>query len=353
MTPRQRDAMLRAMGDSRRALCWIAIAFVACKNPPKADDAVGGSAGSGGSGSGSQMPSIRHYTPDYVKIVAPPIALPKQESFAVIDPGKGPKLVLRYALAAAVVEHHVETRLKSRQLEHGKFADAVDVPPLRDGFAATTAPGEPLALRPLDGQIAGKSTPFAEQYLATWREKLQNRRITLAFDTRGQLGEITFNDDPENRRSAAAKDELVQRLLAMTVPLPETAIGDGATWQVTTVLRQGPVYIKQTATYTLVSHAATWKLHVKLLRVGEEQSVADPNLPKGATADLVALFRQLEGDLVVDPKQALVSSGSMTVESRLHARVQLPGQELIEQVLEDTGSVTFTSSSSSSSSPTP
>jgi hypothetical protein len=80
---------------------------------------------------------------------------------------------------------------------------------------------------------------------------------------------------------------------------------------------------------------------VTVLRVGEEQTVADPSLPKGATADLVALFRKLVGSLVVDPQRPLPIGGALTVESRLHVRIALPGKPTIEQVLEDTGSVAF------------
>jgi hypothetical protein len=273
--------------------------------------------------------------------------VPKQEAFVVQDAGKGTKQPLRYQLAAGVVEHRVETRLSSRQLEHGKVGQPVKLPPIRDGFAITIdGRGQaPLALRPLAGEIVGTPHPLADQYLATWRSKLQNRRVAVTVDARGQFSTITFNDDPDNRRSTQAKDELAQRLLGMAIPLPEIAVGVGAKWQVITVLRQGPAYLKQTATYTLVERTpARWKLHVKLLRVGEEQTVNDPNLPQGATADLVALFRLLEGDVDIDPKRPLIAGGSLTVESRVHAKIKLPGSEPIEQFVEDTGSITFTSS---------
>jgi hypothetical protein len=317
----------------------VAIA-AACSNPSKLEQQSTAS----GSGSGSdQMPRVKRYQKQ--AWITPPqaIEIPKQESFVVLDPGKGARKQLRYALADGIVEHRVETRLSSRQLDKGKLGEPSELA-IRDGFAITIAKDEPLAVRPLPGEIVGKASPLAEQYLSTWRTQLANRRLNVTLDARGQFSGIQFKDDPTNVRSARAKDELVQRLLATIVPLPEPAVGTGARWQVITVLRQGPAYIKQTATYTLVERTPTkWKLKVKLLRVGEEQTVRDPALPAGATVDLIALFRLLEGDLELDPKRPLIARGSFSVESRLHAKLTLPGQPPAEQFVEDLGTVTFTS----------
>ena len=318
------------------------IAIAACSAAPER--------ASEGSGSGTPLqaaaPIVRHHTPETLVMLAPSIALPKQESFVVKDTGKGAKAALRYAVAVGASEHRVETRLTSRQLDHGTIGAPIELPPIRDGFAITIANRDgPIAMRPLPAEIVGKPHPIAEQYVASWRTKLQSRRVDVTFDGRGAFSTIAFNDDPTNQRSAASKDELVQRLLGMTVPVPEVPVAIGATWVVTTVLRQGPVYIKQTATYTLTERTATkWKLRAKLLRVGEEQTVLDPALPPGGTADLIALFRLLEGDLEINPTRALVARGRLSVESRVHAKIRLPGEDVIEQFVEDTGSITFSSS---------
>src|SRR5687767_5067096 len=118
----------------------IAIAC-ACNNPSKLDGAPAagsGSPGSPGASAGSSaaptMPTVRHYKPDRNIVPAPPTVVPKLEAFVVLDAGKGPKAPLRYALADGAVEHQLETRLSSRQIERGKFTDPVRVPPIRDGF---------------------------------------------------------------------------------------------------------------------------------------------------------------------------------------------------------------------------
>jgi hypothetical protein len=275
----------------------------------------------------------------------PKIDLPKQESFKLLDAGKGPRAPLRYALAAGTTRSFAQATISTRHLDRGAFTSPIALPAIRDGFAITVGdrPGS-LALLPLPGEAASTSAE-AEAYLAPWRTLLQNRRITVAFDGRGGFSGIRFNDDPANTRSARARDELVQRLLSLIVPVPVEPVGAGASWRVVTILRQGPAYAKQTATYTLTSRApGAWKLHAQLQRVGEEQRISDPALPAGTTADLVAMFRNIEGDIEVDPAQPLVIGGSLAVESRLHVKLQAPGQtaaQASEQIFEDTGTVAF------------
>ena len=318
----------------------VVIALAACSERPSPSAGKGTGAGTG-SGS-AQMPSVKHYTPERTTIESPPIVLPKQESFRLIAKGKGPKATLRYPPLAAQVEHRLETKLVSRQLEGAAFSKPVTLPPIRDGFLIQPIADKPLLFRPLAVALGGPTHPLAEQYIASWKAKLQDRRISVALDVRGQLGAIIFNDDPANQRSGPAKDELVQRLLAMAVPVPTEPVAVGAKWDVVTVLRQGPIYVRQTGTYTLTSRTKTaWKLHVKLLRVAEEQRVTDPSLPKGVTADLIALFRVLEGDVEIEPHWPLVARGSYSIESRMHAKLQAPGQPAVEQITEDTGTVTF------------
>jgi hypothetical protein len=314
-----------------------------------------------GSGSGLAMPHVQQIAPPgyEARMEVPAIEVPKQELFELLDAGKGARTVLRYTLGGDH-EQHAETQLSERTRDAGKLGPAVTLPAIRDGLAAAFA-GDVATLRPLPAEFTGTSAP-AEQYVAGWRAQLQNRRVDVTFDTRGQFTTIAFKDDPTNQRSAHAKDELVQRLLATTVPLPDAAVGAGASWRVITVLRQGPAYIKQTATYTLIESPGSagvrsdaqrrgdkiekathlWKIKVKLLRVGEEQTLFDPALPRGTRIDLIAIFRLLEGTVEIDPRSPLFAAGSLTIESRVHAKVALPGKPAVEQFVEDLGSVTFT-----------
>ena len=321
--------------SSRRDLVALALtSLVACKDTTAQPAVVRDAAPSG--------PRVVQVAPPTTIVIAPPaIDLPRLESFQLLDAGTGPKAVLRYQRAPGASSFLAQTTLASRHLEHGAFTPQVKLPAIRDGFAITVAAGQPgrLALRALPGEAATAS-PEAEAYLASWRKQLQNRRMTATVDDRGQVATVSFNDDPSGTRSAQARDDLIQRLLSTIVPLPLEPVSPGARWRVVTILKQGPAFAKQTATYTLLAAGAVWKVHVKLQRVAEEQRLEDPSLPAGTTADLIAMFRAFEGDVEVDPKQPMITRGTLAIESRLHVKLTTAGQAAAqEQLFEDTGSV--------------
>jgi hypothetical protein len=283
---------------------------------------------------------VAHHASTVVVMDEPKIDLPKQESFKLLEAGKQPRAALRYHLAPDSFAFHAKTTLSSRHLTNGAFTQPIELPAIRDGFTVTIAAdghGQ-VALRGLPGEAASPSAD-ADEYLHAWRTLLQDRAMTIAIDPRGQVT-VPPAASAADTRSEPARDELVQRLLSTTIPLPTEPIGNGASWRVVTILKQRPGHAKQTATYTLVSAAPTrWKLHVVLQRVGEEQAIADPSLPPTVTAELMAMFRLLEGDVEIDPRRPLIAAGSLTVESRLHVKLQPTGQPAIEQMFEDTGTV--------------
>jgi len=319
---------------SRRSLVALA-SLIACQDPPAKPVPEAAPAGP------RVVQVAPPSTPATIVLPAPAIDLPKLESFQLLDAGTGAKAVLRYQRVAGTSSFLAETTLSSRHLENGAFSAPVKLPAIRDGFAITVAADQPgrLALRALPGESATAS-PQADAYLASWRKLLQNRRMTVTLDDRGQIATVGFNDDPTGTRGAQARDDLVQRLLSTIVPLPVEPVGAGARWRVVTILKQGPAFAKQTATYTLVAPGATWKVHLKLQRVAEEQRLEDPALPAGVTADLLAMFRAFEGDVEVDPKLAMIVGGTLAIESRLHVKLTGAGQPAAqEQLFEDTGRV--------------
>ncbi|HEU4732475.1 MAG TPA: hypothetical protein VFT22_31485, partial [Kofleriaceae bacterium] len=297
-------------------------------------------------GSAPAAPAVEHGPPRVVVLPEPALELPKQESFRLIDPGKRPRAPLRYALAPGATAVVATTTLASRHLEAGAFTAPVQLPAIRDGFAVTVPepPGgaaAPVALAGLPGTAARPSRD-ADAYLAAWRTLLEGRRAALAFDERGGFTAQAFDEPAGGASRTPARDELVGRLLSMTVPVPVEPVGIGARWRVVTILRQHLAVAKQTATYTLIARGpAGWKLHVALQRVGEQQPIADPALPAGTSAELIALFRALEGDVEVDPGLPLIAGGALAVESRLHARLHAAGQPSVDQMFEDTGRVRF------------
>ncbi|HEX3764807.1 MAG TPA: hypothetical protein VHW23_39195, partial [Kofleriaceae bacterium] len=336
---------------STRMFAVIAVA-AACQDPASSSTAPPPPASPRAAPADAAAPSdapVQNGPPRVIVMEEPPIVLPHQESLQLLGAGKGARAELRYALAAGTTAVIAHSALRSRHVEHSAFTRPAALPAIRDGFEVSIATPHTgrMSLRPVIGQAAAAS-PDADAYLAPWRTLLQGRPSTLELDDRGAIAAVRFEDDPSGATSVRARDELVQHLLQLIVPLPAEPVGTGASWRAVTILRQGPAIAKQTAIYTLLARGpARWKLHVKLQRVGQQQAITDPALPPGTSAELVALFRALEGDVEIDPALPMIAGGALTVESRLHARLQPPAQpgqprpEPIEQMFEDTGKVRF------------
>lgn len=337
-----------------RRVRWWVLALIVGAGCGAGDGSSGSGSGTG-SGSGSaeaeQRAPVRVKTyeatgPAQVSLATPAMKLPMQESFTLLEPGAGARTLLRYTPDPEPVVYRAAARLRARQIVGDALPPPLALPEIRDGFELAAPADGPLELRVLPVELGTTASADAraagEQYITPWRTRLAGRRASAQLDARGQLGSVTFHDDPATTRSAAARDDLVQRLVGLAIPLPLEPVGVGARWRVVTILRQGPAYAKQTATYTLRAATPTrWTIAVEVRRVAEEQRFEDPALPAGATADLVAMFKLFTGELTASPRHPLPIAGTLTVESRLHARLQLAGQPPADQVYEDTGTLTL------------
>jgi hypothetical protein len=305
------------------------------RTPPAAKDA-----GAGAHDQVAPTPVAPPSAPREVTLEAPEIELPHQESFRLLSPGAAPRQALRYRWKPdAAREVHARATIRSRRLSAGAWSEPVAVPPLDEGFAVTPAPGDggsaSLLVRGLPSATPGGDA------VARWKALVENKRATIAVDDRGQIGRVTLAEDPGGGSRRASSDEIAQRWLTAAVPLPAEPIGKGARWRVVTVLRSGEAVVKQTAEYTLVQVRKNgWVIDVVNRRVAEQQTMMPAGLPKGTTAELVALFRILEGRVTVAPDLPW-PTGSLTAELRVHGRVATPGQPAQEHVTEDTGTIQF------------
>lgn len=277
----------------------------------------------------------------------PVVELPREDAYALVSPGAEPRAVLQYALAEASATYAAETRLESRHIaDNAGWTKPVAMPTIHDGFTISALANGNLQLRPLPVELGGPATPDSDQYTAPWTQNLANHRANVTLDKAGRLGKLHFNDDPQGDKTADGKDELAQRLLATVVPLPKEPVGAGASWHVVTILREGHAYVKQSATYKLVGAPTgkTWTIEVDIKRMAEEQRVLDKRLPPGVDVDLLGMMHAIAGTLVVDPTRPL-GTGKLAVSSTVHARLSGPAIAApngIDQIVEDTGSVTLT-----------
>lgn len=272
-----------------------------------------------------------------VPAVPPPqIELPAQRSFKLLEAGKDPA-PLRYALDERTASYAVTTRMSSRRLAGPTWSPRASLPAMTTTLEITSARTAPLALRPLPAVVEDGATPETREYLAGW-EAIADKRVVVTFDERGQLGPLA-DAGAATRATDGALDDLTQRLLGTVVPLPVEPVGVGGSWRVVTILRQRPAVVKQTATYTLVERGEQrWKITADIQRVGEAQTVTDRSIPAGTAIEIVTLVRKLRGTIIVDPSHPL-GTGELALDSSLHLRIQPSGQEVREEILEDTGTL--------------
>lgn len=321
-----------------------------------------GGGGGAGSGTGAEPaaaaidgggPPVVMISPDIRSLPEPIVVLPREESFRVLDAGPAPRAPLRYAWQAQRPrEVTVEAKIRTRRLDAGVWSDAIDVPPVREGFGFDPAPaaagGATLAFRGLVSSVVGDPGEVdrarASEYLAQFRTLIEHRRGTATVDARGRLDNVRFSDDAVGAVASPARDEVAQRWLAVAVPVPDEPIGVGGAWRVVTVLRAGAAIVKQTADYKLVARTADrWTIDVVVRRIGEEQLVDVPGMPKGTIGELEAMFRELKGRVEIAPSLPWPIAGTFTSELRVHAKFGVPGQGVLEDITEDTGTLTLTS----------
>ncbi len=272
------------------------------------------------------------------RLPEPVVKLPLERSFRLLARGAGAGAELRYAVREGEVTSALTMRLSSRQLRAGAWSAWTELPPITTSLRlARTAPD---TLRAVPVAIAATTAAGAEPYVAAWAP-LVGRTFTLPVDPRGQLGTVTVEAEAGAAASGPAiVEDLVQRWLAVRVPVPSEPVGVGASWRVTTVLRQRPALVKQTATYRLVKRTPKrWTIAVEVDRIGETQEIVEPGLPEGVRVEVVALVRRLTGTVEVEPGVALPVAGTLALTSTLHLRTYPATGAAQEEIYEDTGTV--------------
>lgn len=317
---------------------WTAFALLlaACQTKAPPPPPSSGSGSGSGSGSADVQPKVI-----FDELRSPDVKLPMQTAFEVVDAGTGEKAPLRYAPAAEMRSYLAATSLKTRRLTNNTWSDLVTTPTVTTGIALI-----PVAAGTLSGRALAAEGPAdsadAKAMMEAWKP-IDNRRFSLPFDERGQVGDPTFLDDPNAAVMAPALADLQQRDVLTFVPVPADPVGVGASWRVITVLRQGPFIVKQTALYTLTARTKdAWKIDAQIQRVGEPQPVKDASVPPDTAVELVLLNRHYAGALTIDPT-TVMPTGTLEIDSMLHLRISSAKIPMAEEMVEDQGTITLTS----------
>lgn len=277
------------------------------------------------------------------------VVLPKLESAELLDPGTGRRVAYRYTVSEGSHKFVIASKVTTRELDDGTWTERIDVPEVRFGLELTHPPkpadsGIRLFARAMEASIAegpDAAVTAATQLIARYRAIVEGQRATIEIGDRGLPGTVTVTGRGPDDDSARPAREINTMLAQSAVPFPEEPIGLGAKWKVVIMLRRGESAVKQTAVYELESidgSRLTIKQHLK--QIGEHQQLFSPDLPKGVTSELVALFWEARGTVTVDPSVLTPVAGSMSVELRVHGKLIHPAQTY-DHFTESLGTVTL------------
>jgi hypothetical protein len=290
---------------------------------------------------------------------------PRVRSFELLGAGKAPHQPLRYGAEAGENALTVTARIDSRELVGDEWTPWGTLPELRYGLAVRReTAGGALEIRGLDltvGQAAAAAADVAayvtratEEVARRYRDQVQGRRASATIDARGRIEVLEPVAGGEPRPGVYTRQEMLQILAESVVPLPEERVGVGARWQVTMLMRRGAGMINQVATYELLAvdehgqngpsgqggapSSPSWRIRATIAQDGEHQALSAPELPSGVSAELLALLWRAEGELEVSPRSLTPRSGQLSIEYRVHSRLNSGGLPL-DLLLESKGAI--------------
>ncbi len=174
-----------------------------------------------------------------------------------------------------------------------------------------------------------KAPDLLVQQLSAAKPAFESYRATLTLDPRGGLREGTVEvETAGNDAVAQLLHQLTDAVVQARVPLPETAIGQGARWTAVSRIEQGELAVRQRVTYELTKIEGN-HLH---LSISVEQSLLDthvavPGMP--GTKAKVELFRSRgQGAATLDTTHVLPSESHLQLSVKMVMDVGGGPQEL-------------------------
>jgi len=111
------------------------------------------------------------------------------------------------------------------------------------------------------------------------------------FPSRGLNKEAKFTAPADMGPGAASMlDNMKQQIEQIGTPFPEESVGAGAKWKVTAKVKSQGIVIDQTATVELLElKDGLAKMNVVIEQAAANQKISSPDLPEGATLEVVSL----------------------------------------------------------------
>jgi hypothetical protein len=157
-------------------------------------------------------------------------------------------------------------------------------------------------------------------------KQLKNIRGNFVMNNRGQLQAGNF-ELPKDLEPVVRQlfEQFSQSINQLSFPLPEEAVGIGATWQTTATLAINGMRLTQTGTYELVSrnnNIATLNIQVK--QQAPPQVINSPTLPATTKVQLKKLETQGRGRSTLDLSKPFVQQSTLSMQSTSQTSTRTP-----------------------------
>ena len=206
----------------------------------------------------------------------------------VTSPGAEPRRELRYDLAAiqpSGIEMDMAMRMGAMM---GMPAQTLPTNRIRMSFPSPEVTERGTLRQPfrMDGievlETEGVAPGVAEAMRSAMGQ-MGTFEGVMEFGPRGDLRAYDMNLDDLAPAARAQIEGMRSSFDQMTVPLPEEAVGVGATWTVQQEVYSQGFRIDQTAAYKLVEMGEEqFRLDVEITQTGPDQAISTPELPAAA-----------------------------------------------------------------------
>lgn len=297
----------------------------------------------------SARPAASHAAPSPAKSAATPPASSAsgQKSAAVkaaaspgsevklLSAGTAPRRVLRYHFKAGQIEKFKLTSTTAMSIKLGDKPMPAPAIPTLDMIASVKI----VSVSP-DG-TAKRDLTIDKVELAN-RDKLPAAVQNSVQDSLSELAKLKGHDELDSRgrlrsstldTSALDNGQVKQMMQAMasafgevSAPFPEQAVGKGARWQVSTLVEQMGMKMRQQATYTLAKldgDNGTTKIELKQSAPGSRIQI--PGVPLGVHSDLLGMTGSGQGQMAFNLGRSL-PEGNITTESNVKVRTEMAGR---------------------------
>lgn len=262
------------------------------------------------------------------------LAAPPAYDVRVLNPGQSPRTLYEYAPTAGS-EESVSVRIEHDQKVAMSIMEREIILPIvtaRADLVVDAAPPartiganvsvEELSVETRDGVPEGLVERMEQAYAS-----LKPATGRLEASPAGHVTDFTLDTSTLPGSALGITEQLEGALQSLLVPLPETPIGEGAEWSVTTHIPTPQFTFTQTTTYTLYNVSA----HRLAMRVTIEQSVPPDVVVRDVSGNWEGTISEFYGEgagtIAISLKQLSPLHSELAIASRVIIEAELDGEK--------------------------